>query len=133
MSNEKGGYVLIDINPLVGPDSVVEDADIASGKYAFEILQKIKTGVMPVCTKLGDTGITFKTKTPANYTTGTFQMPVIRVNESETSHIMFTGFQLPFSGKTCLAVLSLTPSPLVDKNGNPREEATAVWHVYENA
>ena len=132
MSNGNGGYVLIDINPLVGPTHTVEDNDTVTSKYAFEILQKLQTGVMPVCTKLGIVGIMFKTG-GNNFNTGTFQMPRVRNLTNGISILIFTGFKVPYGAGSCLGVLSITPSAEVDENGNPLEEATAVWKLYADA
>lgn len=133
MSNEKGGYVLIDINPLAGPTYTVQDNDTVTSKHAFEILQKLQTGVMPVCTKLGIIGITFKPGTGVNFNSGTFQMPRVRNLPNGISILIFTGFRVPYAAGSCLATLTITPSAEVDENGNPLEEATAVWKLYADA
>ncbi len=133
MSNEKGGYVLIDINPLVGPGYNVHDNDTVTSKYAFEILQKLKTGVMPVCTKLGNYGILFSTDAAGKFNTGTFQMPRAVSFQKGKSELIFTGFKWPYAAGSCLGVLTITTSAEVDENGNPLEEATAVWKLYADA
>ena len=133
MSNEKGGYVLINISPLAGPDYSVADGDTVTSHHAFETLQKLRTRVMPVCTTIGIVGITLKPGTGSSFNTGTFQMPRVRNYPNGVSDLIFTGFKYPYGAESCLAVLKITPSAEVDENGNPLEEATATWKLYADA
>lgn len=135
MSNEKGGYVLIDINPLVGPSNLVKDGDTITSKYVFELLQKIRTGAMPVCANLGHDGADGILLGTSNkvFNMGTFQMPIVQNSLAGDSILIFTGIIEPIDVETCLATIEIVPSDEVDENGNPLEEATATWNIYANA
>lgn len=134
MSNGNGGYVLIDINPLAGPDENVQDNDTITSKYAFEIHQKIMTGVMPVCANFGTDGlgITLAADT-SGFNMCSFQMPIVQKLPDGAVCLIFTGIKEPIDAETCLATITITPSAEVDENGNPLEEATGVWKIYANA